>query len=420
MLIFPATALCQSVSEKENQFVRLVESQNQSNGEKEAARALLSDLLVEDSTGIYRLANSVEQLILPGAAQTATPSTSEIQQLFQVYELGRRHDPAGPADWQIRQALLGLRYPAMFPNQQSSLLQKAVTAAPYRCPLLLYERWADWEIKAWKTQQKYVSGSGPVGSANIATAWRQISDLLYNRQIRQSNDAEEAGRLLQHLGLQMRNALPDCAAFSPNAPDKNDSKACADYLILVDLQQCHADETIWRRAFDRVVSDFPEAWMYRLAAARQFDGGDLLAAQQSYLRAEALETDPVRKAADFLRIADLVAMNGEYPQARQFIKKAMELHPDWGEPYFRLCDLYLESVEKCNFSAFDQKAIYWLAIDLCHNAQNVDTGCEEEAIDRIYRYKQLTPTPSEYAFKGLKSGDTWPLRCWMSTVTTVK
>jgi hypothetical protein len=415
LLFSPFVSFAQSVSEKENQFVKLVAI-----GENAPAHALLTDLLLEDSTGIYRLADAAEKLILPGSGQSFTPSNLEIHQLFQLYDFGSRHDPAGSSDWRIRQALLGIRYPAAFPGQQGDLLEIAVTTAPYECPLMLYERWAEWEIKAWTSENKHSKAKNLSASSNIAAAWQKISDLLYCRMIRKSDETESTGRLLQHLSLQMRNLLPDCADLEKANPRPSDEKSTIAFLVLSDLQQCAADETVWNNALTRATARFPEAWMYRAAANRKYADHDFVSARQYWEQAESLETDPVRKASDLLRIADIFALVGENNSSRIQIKRAMQLHPSWGEPYFQLCDLYLESVANCNFSAFDQKAIYWLAIDLCQQAKNVDSGCETEATNRIYRYKQLTPTAAETAFKGLKSGDTWPLRCWMSTVTTVK
>lgn len=415
-LALPFTGLSQSVSEKENQFVKLVQL-----GESAPAHALLNDLLLEDSTGIYMLTKEVEQLILPGDIQIETPPAKDILKLSLVYDMGARHDPAGPSPWLVRQALLANRYPATFPGKQGLILKKAVASDPHACPLFLFERWAEWEIQIWKASKKFKSGQSPVGEGTILSAWQTISNGLNSRQLTlQTGDAEDAGRLQQRLALQLRNVFPDCASIVKSSTQISDPIACIEFLTLYDLQNCNVDESTWEQVFNCATSVSAEAWMFRLAAIRNMAQNDYRAALQSWSRAKSLELYPYHKASDALRIAEVHTKLGEFALAREEIKKAMAYNVYSGDPYFQMCDLYLEAPEKCNFSAFDRKAIYWVLIDLCQVAKNKGAASEAEATDRIYRYKQLGPTPAEAAFKGLKSGDTWPIGCWIRTVTTAK
>ena len=410
---FPFILFGQSVLEKEQQFYAAVAA-----GNVAPAKALLRDLLNEDSLGIYRLIDPIESLFLPGDVRSmATPVRAELVTLLRVYTLGELHDPAGPAVWLRSKAMLALRYPAQFRDEYRPLLQAAIEADPFGCPLLLYQRWLAASVTRFK--------EAALPLEVVAQDWARASTLLYSREIRVTQEAVRTARTTQGIALQLRNAIPDCKKLvqvygKAIRKETLSSASCADFLTLYALQDCNTASDLWQPAFDCAAQQAPQAWLYRLAATETQNAKDFRQSLSHWQTAANLETDPALQAADLLHQAQVQAMLGEFRAARHTIKQASLLHPRWGEPHLQLADLYLEGAATCNLSLFDQKAIYWLLIDLCYTAKNVDPGALQVANQRIYTYQQLMPSREEAAFKGLKEGDTWPLKCWMGTVTTVK
>jgi hypothetical protein len=70
-------------------------------------------------------------------------------------------------------------------------------------------------------------------------------------------------------------------------------------------------------------------------------------------------------------------------------------------------------------TTFDQRAVYWLLIELCQQLLQTDPNYAVQANERLYNYRMWAPSIPEAEIRGFRPGDTYPLKCWMSTKTTV-
>lgn len=188
--------------------------------------------------------------------------------------------------------------------------------------------------------------------------------------------------------------------------------------MLCELQGCDAP-ALWQAALETALSAGEQAGVQRLAGAAAFNSKDWATSRNHWSRAIALEPEARLQAMDHLQVAQTWLAETDYRKARISILAAMEALPDWGEPYIRLMDLYLEGSRACTMTTFERKGLYWLLIDLCKDLLNVDPNYATQANERLYAYKSLAPTADEIAFVGFKPGDSYPLKCWMSTTTTV-
>ncbi|MEM6269937.1 MAG: hypothetical protein AAF998_10905 [Bacteroidota bacterium] len=393
--------------DRQNRFLEMV-----LDNEREAALGLLREIVMRDSTAVFRLADAAESIVLPGQSHTQAPGADEVALLQEVYRLSANYDPMGPNEWHLRQGMLVLRYPEVYREKGRNMIKRAVLAAPFGCPLVLYENWLEFEI------QDYQRGRATLGE--LAADWRQASELLQSRLIRHGDPTEPAGRLQLTLLLRLRRVVPECEDLLRLVHNDPTAVTCSGFLVLYALQDCYTEHEFWEVEFNCAREQGEAPWMFRLAAADALNRQEFLAAINFLNRAVELGEDPALRANDCLNVAEILALNGDYRAARTEIERAMQFQPTWGYPYIRLAELYLEGSNACEFSDFDRKAVYWLAVSLCQDAKNVDPSVTLEADRRIYQYNLSTPTVKEAKFKGLSDGDTWPLRCWMSTVTTVK
>ncbi len=133
------------------------------------------------------------------------------------------------------------------------------------------------------------------------------------------------------------------------------------------------------------------------------------------------EDDPAQKATYQYQLALIDATKLEkYQEARDEALKAIENKPGWGEPYFVIASAYISGVGSCGGEDFDKKAIYWLAVDYCQKAKQVDNTSEQKANELISQYKSNYPSVEDSFFRSLKEGDVYRFNCWIKESTTVK
>ncbi|MEM7035899.1 MAG: hypothetical protein AAF570_02895 [Bacteroidota bacterium] len=382
------------------------------------ASTLLDQILSTDSLYAWEVADAAEQLFL-GPEGNVEPTPESLDRLYQIYGTGIRHDRAAPEAWQARRAFLAIRFTEHAGKRKHRYLQAAIEADPQNCPLLFYQAWLEEGLSRYKANRYPLN--------RLAEDWAKATRFLHTREVAAGSDAEATNRTFRKLALRMRDGIPDCALLYAQFRDGIDGEVleaagCATYMILGALHTCD-HPALWLKARDKVLQDAPTAWAYRLAAAEALDRGAHTESRDYWQAAFRMESSAELKASDKLHEGHVLGLMGDFRAARMTIREAMRLHPTWGEPYMQLADLYLAGSSKSDceyFTAFDRKAVYWLLIDLVQKARNVDARYEQEAIRRQYEYGRKAPTPEEATFKGLRSGDTWPLKCWMSTVTTVK
>jgi tetratricopeptide (TPR) repeat protein len=412
LVFFSLTILAGKVNgqldlEKQARFLEMAVS-----NKKVPAMILLRELVSRDSTGTYRLADAAEALILSNASLSQSPSVDDIDLLQQVYNQAERYDPAGPGEWYLRKGMLILRYPNTFSGRQREIISKAVQANPFDCPLVLYERWLDAEIADYKNRLLLLD--------KLLLDWQTISQLLQSRVIRHADPTEPAGRVQLAMRLKLRGLVPDCKDMAVRHRTDPTSLSCTGLLVAYALQDCIASDRLWLDAFACAIEKDDAAWIYRLAAKEDLNHLDYIHAENSLASAIEREQDPALKANDYMNLADIYARTGEFSLARTAIENAIRTIPAWGQPYVRLAELYIEGIDACELSEFEEKAVYWLAIDLCKEAKYVDPSVTLEADRHIFRYGLNRPSYVDITNQGLSKGDTVQFPCWMNTSTKVR
>ena len=380
-----------------------------------ALQARVDLLLRTDSLQVVGLADALLQCYQDQADGDGMVSEAQAAILLRIYEIGLRHDAGGGGHWLLRRAGLGILRHAQFATTCRRWATEAISVSPDEASTYLIAATLDLVIA------DYVQQRIPLQEA--VANWAMIDRALLLKELGGGEDATHSAALREAARLKMRDRLPDCAQVMASFGAAIDAQqlpadGCSTFLMLCELQGCDAP-ALWQAALALAGAGAEQAGLQRLAGAAAFNRGDWAASRDHWARAIALEPEARLQAVDHLQIAQTWLAGADYRQARSSILAAMHALPDWGEPYIRLMDLYLEGSRACNMTAFERKGLYWLLMDLCKDLLHVDNNYASQANERLYAYKSLAPTAAEIAYVGYKPGDTYPLKCWMSTTTTV-
>ncbi len=373
----------------------------------------LHDLWQLDSNLTYLVAAEVH-----GYYERQVPARTRAQAdtLLRIYAIGQSNDPSGPQPWLLRKALFAQAQAQFYGRLVLRWSIEAISAAPETVPSYLVTEAAHTLARDYKANLITLN--------NAAKYWAVIDRTIVRRQLHTGTEAKEWAKVQSHIRLEMRSSMPDCnqlhGSFAEGLEtERLNAEGCETFLILYSLQGCDA-QSLWDKALGVALKDSKNAWLYRLAAGEAFNSRKFEKSREFWQEAFALESNVALRAHDQLQLAMAFRAEKEYRQARAHIQEAMHLLPGWGEPYVQLMNLYLEGSDACVMTEFERKAMFWLLIDLCQTLKSSDPSYADVADERYYLYLQQCPTTEEASFQGWKSGDSYPIKCWMSTATRVK
>ncbi len=138
---------------------------------------------------------------------------------------------------------------------------------------------------------------------------------------------------------------------------------------------------------------------------------------------EAIQRETVDsiKARYYFDAARIANKRGLYPQARTYAYKALELKPNWGDPYILIATMYAKSAESCGQDDFQHRAIYWAAVDKLEQAKNVDPSVASKVQSLINDYTARFPKKDDGFFHSVYQGDKYTIDyCWIHETTTAR
>ncbi len=177
--------------------------------------------------------------------------------------------------------------------------------------------------------------------------------------------------------------------------------------------------------FEKVATD-----LYNLepSAESAYNLARLLAAKEKYDEAakfieEAIKLQKVDsiKADYYFDAAKIANKRGLYPQARAYAYKALELKPNWGDPYILIATMYAKSAESCGQDDFQHRAVYWAAVDKLIQAKNVDPSVADKVNSLINTYASRFPTKEDGFMHGAYEGQNYTIDyCWINETTKIR
>ena len=145
---------------------------------------------------------------------------------------------------------------------------------------------------------------------------------------------------------------------------------------------------------------------------------DLPAAIKYYDQAAELQQDPELKANLYNDIVSLYRISDK-AQAKKYIQKSAAANPKSGKPYLLLASLYTSSSKECNLSDFENKTLYFLAIEALKKAEAADEKTKATVALLTEEYAKNLPTKKEAKVAKKGKGDVITYGCWINESITL-
>ncbi|WP_138435084.1 hypothetical protein [Winogradskyella algicola] len=145
----------------------------------------------------------------------------------------------------------------------------------------------------------------------------------------------------------------------------------------------------------------------------------LLTGEQKYFdQTLDLESDPLKKAKLYKKLANELKAKGSYGRARQYYMESMKLNPSDGSPYLAISAMYAKSANSCGDTNFNKRAVFWLAALEAEKAGRVDGRLKSAAAKSAASYRASAPSKSDIFTEG-NAGQTIRIGCWIGRSVTV-
>lgn len=108
-----------------------------------------------------------------------------------------------------------------------------------------------------------------------------------------------------------------------------------------------------------------------------------------------------------------------YGKAREAAKKAAQVDPTAGEPYLIIAQLYAESAKQFT-GDIESKAVFWVAVDKCVKAKQIDPSVADRANSLIHIYSQHFPSTETIFFNDYSEGQSYTVGGWINETTTIR
>lgn len=125
-----------------------------------------------------------------------------------------------------------------------------------------------------------------------------------------------------------------------------------------------------------------------------------------------LNTSLSEKAKTYYMVATFLSISDKN-QARVYARKAIQANASFGKPHLLIAQLYASSANTCGATAFEKKAIYFLAAETAKRSGEVDSFLKMAANQQAETYLKMAPSKAEIkAVK--KSGKSVTFNCWIN------
>ena len=117
-------------------------------------------------------------------------------------------------------------------------------------------------------------------------------------------------------------------------------------------------------------------------------------------------------------IANTARLCGKYVSAINLVNEVISENDKFGEAYMLKGNIYVSGASACG-SDFENKTVYWLAVDIFKKALKFkDTKLK--ASKSINTYSKYFPDKETCFFNGLESGQSYNIGCWINKSTIVR
>ena len=184
-----------------------------------------------------------------------------------------------------------------------------------------------------------------------------------------------------------------------------DKKECTDSKLFLDAsKQLYALEPSPEAAYNIGIQEFKNKKFNE--AAKYFE------------QATAAENnDRVYRA--YRNLAFCYQNVNAFGKARDAARRAAQIDPTAGEPYLIIAQLYAESSKQFT-GDIESKAVFWVAVDKCVKAKQIDPSIAERANSMISIYSQHYPSTETIFFNDYAEGQSYTVGGWINETTTIR
>ena len=198
--------------------------------------------------------------------------------------------------------------------------------------------------------------------------------------------------------------------------------------LLTELFDAYTQQGTVQKASElskRLMKMNPPAETVRQIARMRLEDGRPEVALQAYERAEEQGAD--LKAEDYFNRGTAYQKMGEFAQARQSYRAAIDAKDGFGRAYIAIGDLYARAVNECsgNEMARNDRAVYWAAVDKYRQAKEVDSSVASTADNKIQTYRGVFPSKEDIFYReDWESGQSFTIDygcySWIGETTSVR
>ncbi len=176
---------------------------------------------------------------------------------------------------------------------------------------------------------------------------------------------------------------------------------------------------------DRLMDTNPPADIVRKVAQMRLENGRSEEAFATYQK--AMDQGAELAAEDLFNMGNAQQRMGNLSKARTYFRKAISKKSDFGKAYIAIGDLYAKAVSQCGGSKMSRndKAVYWLAVDMYQKAKRVDASAASTADSKIGTYRKYFPNQEDIFYRDdWKAGQSFRIDygcySWINETTTVR
>jgi len=274
------------------------------------------------------------------------------------------------------------------------------------------------------TAGMFVKGS--VQAGDVLANFAEVSDLL-TKQMNKATDAAEKDKIKSVITaveeIFANTGAGKCSDLIPILKPKYEANPNdIDFLkrATKTLRDggCEKDELFSQMAEQLFKLEPSEQASFNLAKV-YFSIGNYDRSEEYFLKTiEQCQANDA-KADYYFQLASVMYEGKFYAKTRTYANKAADLKPNWGKPYILIGNAYLSTRSSCGADAFEQSAVYWVAVDKFAKAKAVDASVTEEANKYINTYSQYFPEKNELFMRGILDKE-YTVGCWINERTIAR
>ena len=202
--------------------------------------------------------------------------------------------------------------------------------------------------------------------------------------------------------------------------NKNDEKWLTRSINRMFKKKCTNDAFYAKLAEQyQEVAKSPDAIVFY--AGVLMDKGETNKAISYFDKAIEQQTDLKEKSKLLYKVAKIYKNRNQTEKAVAYAKKSVSVSKNNGRAYLMIARAYAASANRCGKSEFEKRMAYVAAKKYASNAAKYDASVASNANSLIKNYEANQPN-KKLIFNnelGLKSGDTYTVKCWFTETVKV-